>query len=764
MLSFQLKSRLVSILPIVVIIAFYLPLYAQLLFSNSNVLVLTDITVPQLGTRQNLDFFVSTWHSQNFGAYGTTPLITVIMYLFLSLFNNPAFSQRFIAFAPMFLSSITMYLFLANTKLVKSTVVRTLASIFYGVNFLVLGGLSATSLMYTYAAIPVILLFAFRLFTNKSKLLFNVLGLSFSMVLASLINIEASIQVALIVFPLVIALFVVRLSKREGSLRYILGLVIALIASFVVFVVLTLPLSATLQYFFNVAISSFSGKAHSGVPPPAFVLDSVWYKQTFPSIVSPLLSLTSPSPTNLAEYVGLLIPLVILVPLFSKEKLKKLVAFPLMITILLCTSIIWIVTYNAAGATSLYYKFFFLQAFVEPPKWFFILVPCLCILIALGLDEIWQWAKLSSLSNIKVGSVRSSLRKLPFKSVAALLLIILVSLSIVLSDNFVLLNVGSTVAPQINLSTQGGPHNEPNYVPSYLLQLGNMFNAMRDTDGYFRVMWLPTDDYIKQALGVFDPSDNLFPPINQSGYLFTYITNIVGEMQNNTKTNLGKQLGALSIKYLVVLKSINQTMPIGIWYYGPIPQFIIGSPADFIQVLSKQDDLTVVNETSDYVVFENQDFIPMITSYNATVSELSQPTPSNLTLEPSSATIRVTGMSPYYYPSEYAVSVTSEYPVSLVLGQNYDPGWTAYAVDENGVRQDLTHFEANGWDNGFYVNETGSYTVEIVFSQQASYNFTLSIWEIASLLLASLFVLSALLPKRFAQKIKRSIILRKKDG
>jgi hypothetical protein len=64
-------------------------------------------------------------------------------------------------------------------------------------------------------------------------------------------------------------------------------------------------------------------------------------------------------------------------------------------------------------------------------------------------------------------------------------------------------------------------------------------------------------------------------------------------------------------------------------------------------------------------------------------------------------------------PVEYQVKVSSKAPFFLVLNQAYNAGWKAFIGD-----QQLTHFEANFYANGYYVPVTGNFTVSLVYSGQ----------------------------------------------
>jgi hypothetical protein len=603
--------------------------------------------------------------------------------------------------------------------------------------------------MYTYAAIPLITLFLYRIVVNKSGLFVNSLGLSFSLMFATLINIQAPIVAAFILAPVAIALIITGLLEKKYSLRYVALIFLSLGLAFLLYILITLPVSSF--YYSRILSSGISGITRAtSAPNYQFILNNSWYKSTFPNILSPLLTLSSPSPASIAGYLGFLIPLIIILPLFSKDKTHRIVTFALMVPVIVSTALIGLIIAWNSLATVIYEHLFFFQALVEPTKWYYILAFPLCILTALGLEDILHYLALSRSHHKKIKNLQP---------LFAGVLIILISTSVISSNNFVLFNLKGVVAPQSSISGQGGSHEVPSYIPSYLIQIGNMFNLLREQEGQFRVLWLPTENVVISALNVVDPSGIIFPPENE--YLYQTLYSTISDLSN--MTDLGDQLAPLTIKYIVILKDINQTMPIGIWYYEFVPQFIIGNPSDFIQALSMQKDLELINNTSDYAIFENKAFIPMVSAYIREPNALNQSTNVYLTFEDYHYPVEISSMNPPYYPSEYTIEISSGQPISLVLSQNYDPSWHAYLFGINGVEYELTHFQAFGWANGFYSNYTGPYKVEIVFGEQSTVNLMFEIWIVAFSVTAITFVSLILFPSTLRSRFKKPLLSRRTE-
>nr|MDO8135730.1 hypothetical protein [Candidatus Njordarchaeum guaymaensis] len=95
-------------------------------------------------------------------------------------------------------------------------------------------------------------------------------------------------------------------------------------------------------------------------------------------------------------------------------------------------------------------------------------------------------------------------------------------------------------------------------------------------------------------------------------------------------------------------------------------------------------------------------------------------------------------------PDMYVVHVDqSMSPFIVILGQNYDPFWEGYVV-RNGSKREILHrhFLVNWFANGWYVNETGRFDVELCYSPTKLYSFGRSV----SLMTLMISFLMAILP------------------
>ena len=93
-------------------------------------------------------------------------------------------------------------------------------------------------------------------------------------------------------------------------------------------------------------------------------------------------------------------------------------------------------------------------------------------------------------------------------------------------------------------------------------------------------------------------------------------------------------------------------------------------------------------------------------------------------------------------PTDYIVHIyNSSSPFALMLKQTYNKDWQAKLLSSGAIL--IQHFEADSYANGWIVNKTGNFTIELSFSQQKIYNFTGYISIISLLFSLLLLMLSA---------------------
>ena len=872
-LSDRIHTHFTIILCFIVVIVFFIPIFWELFFANPNLMPrLVDSMGTKVDSKKYLHLFVSAWEPSRFGRPSAQPLIAPLLFLVQEYFiQDIILLHRIVNFSPLLFASIGMFLFLHDTELIRNPLLCAVVSIIYGINWMTLQEIS-TILKLVYAFTPFAMTFFYRIFSRKKGLWYNCLGLALSLTLASLTNIQAPFLVAIASFPFFAALLACPAMRRRSLVHVFLGLGLSLVLYFL----MMLPVSVI--YVRNILFPNLGGLSlfishlyYIHIP------NASAYMQFYPQISSSFLLLSSPTITNFIELMGLTTLILILLPLCSNGKFKKVYAYSTLIFILIISEFINAIIARNEIVPILYSNFFLLKSLVEPGKWWYVITPNLCLLLGLGLDEA-----LRCVSNKRTRAritVRGKIRNLNIhvKRILAIILVLVVLLSVLLSHNFLLLNIESVVSPKKSISSQGGWHEIPSYFPEYFWEVGQKIGEVRREDGPFRVLWLPQEGFVGATL---EPADSYTLFAAQNPYLDQYLMDLVGRMrataspivvsqrwedllvstdnyessmvidldmyfsdetmlnivhvgeyvypyvhtgymfrvnalsdyfdaqilridpeawtyigtgtENRTMTsladkkvhvriliqdthfeihlngtrmvfadddtyklsgplalisergssyvekiavngfpldfrdlpsrvgNLGTLLAPLNVRYAVVFKNINQTMDIGIWYggEGKFPQYIIGKPETFVRVLGKQEDLELISETSNYVIYENKVFIPMVAAYSPLPNSLNDTSNAfPFVIKETEAIVKVLSMNPYYSPSEYVIEADVTQPVALVLGQRYNPFWQAYIVDSKGTKHKLQHFEALGWANGFLLNQEGKFKVVITFEE-----------------------------------------------
>jgi hypothetical protein len=72
-------------------------------------------------------------------------------------------------------------------------------------------------------------------------------------------------------------------------------------------------------------------------------------------------------------------------------------------------------------------------------------------------------------------------------------------------------------------------------------------------------------------------------------------------------------------------------------------------------------------------------------------------------------------------PTKYAIHINTNHPVFIMLNQNFHESWVALV---NGLRvPDQFHFIANGYQNSWYINKTGSLDIILEFQPQEWFHY-----------------------------------------
>lgn len=219
----------------------------------------------------------------------------------------------------------------------------------------------------------------------------------------------------------------------------------------------------------------------------------------------------------------------------------------------------------------------------------------------------------------------------------------------------------------------------------------NWTNAVNANDNYFVLYW-PIGGNIEiennstfnaTYEGISNPiyKINSIPFVNEIEGPFNY--SLQSLFNNNSQ--IAKQWGLMSIKYIVVLTNTST-------------DYTWNSLSD---KLRNQTGINEVAKLPGIIVFEDEYAMPIIYSNTTNL---------NIT---------------YHDPTNYKVSANSTTPFYIIFNQIYDSDWTLFV---NGKELPNTaHIKINDFFNGWYVNSTGPSTLDLYYKEQSTYIITLVI-------------------------------------
>jgi hypothetical protein len=199
--------------------------------------------------------------------------------------------------------------------------------------------------------------------------------------------------------------------------------------------------------------------------------------------------------------------------------------------------------------------------------------------------------------------------------------------------------------------------------------------------------------------------------------------------------SLGKMLSLLNVKYLLIHDDSDSALvhDHAFWVYAPndqlksllrsdksmVPDAVFGNLTFYRNLDWKQSQ---VYGTASYQSTSQNDTELLQTAQQTpndtgTVIFASQQTIQGIGLGPLANLNHQTTTGLTYQrlsSTSYTVNVDAQAPFFLVLSESYEPNWSATAKGLE-IQQ---HFVANGYANGWYVNQTGKLTITIEFVAQ----------------------------------------------
>lgn len=142
---------------------------------------------------------------------------------------------------------------------------------------------------------------------------------------------------------------------------------------------------------------------------------------------------------------------------------------------------------------------------------------------------------------------------------------------------------------------------EPTTKPS-VIEAATWIDAHRKEEGFFRTLWLPVDDELYDSLRWLDrykfTADPITDPAGASYVKETWNSLLLGET-----THVGSLLGLASVKYVIL--ALESSYRNGLHMQG--------DPRDLAKILNEQQDLELVVNNTNYLIYKNREFQPQVT-------------------------------------------------------------------------------------------------------------------------------------------------------
>lgn len=242
-------------------------------------------------------------------------------------------------------------------------------------------------------------------------------------------------------------------------------------------------------------------------------------------------------------------------------------------------------------------------------------------------------------------------------------------------------------------------------------------NVVAADDEYF-VLYVP----LSPNPQIMNTSYFSLPFEGVNGGVFTQINNLPYVSFSNTTlllndlvkgdSQVGEIWGSYSIKYIVVYTNVQSAY----------------NMTDLINRLSKQSGIVKVASLPDVVVYKNEYAKPVIYTNSP------------------NATTQIT----YNDPSSYKVLANSTSPYLLVLNQVFASGWIA-SVNGTALPNEAHLKDDNGF-NSWYINYTGTMTIDIYYEPQTIYFMSTIVSTIVLVVIVLYLVLATVKDVRRAHR------------
>lgn len=586
------RNDLARVIAAILVISFFAFLYRGLfiecMFSFGDLRAFTS-------SWYSVERYVLAWQPEGLGNSEARPIGEFILGALLLLTDKGWLVQRLALLALLPLSLLTMWKFLGLVT--ESMVGRLIGSFLYSVNPLTLQEFSNGSigLLTVYAALPIITSsFIISIVSGRKRGYFS-FGLSVS--IASIFYPHTSLFIALPIVLVFAFVYAVRSSKRLIITRRIFY---ALLAGMSMYFLLLLPSAIGLIQDYLVSAPAL----------PSLIGADVHYTYSESSLINlaRLLGVAwSGTTLNTLGYLGLSMfgLSTLIIPLFAfsgaglviyQRKIENPIGLGC-ITLTVC--VIAFAQLTEVGLTIFAFENIPLMAqYRSPVKLVYILSFAYAPLIAVTGSQI---ERLCGFTRARVAS-RAHLSR----TLAALFILAIVGTGTVIG---ILPFLDGTLALE---KTRGSEI----YLPERYVYLGRTFGKLRNSVGFFRVLWLPLDYENSIRIGAVDEYAFMMPGgaelRGQRYSSLDFFERALCAIANGKLGEGAKLLGLANVKYVAIDKLSN-------WNGGPQmlgSYYLVGEPHELEHAFNESVQFKRLGNWFDFVIMENEEFVPHLETFD----------------------------------------------------------------------------------------------------------------------------------------------------
>ncbi|HWQ96114.1 MAG TPA: hypothetical protein VN368_01955, partial [Candidatus Methylomirabilis sp.] len=605
----NLKERFPFLFFVILIIGIFGYSYRELFHWE---MIATADLVPWFPTASEAyQSFYSTWSSRYFG--GTSPLAPsefIVQASLIALTGNAAMAQRIFYLSLLPLSAITMYLFLKYYT--KYNAARIIISIAYALNGITIAWFLAGGYPYlvTHITFPLLMLYLIKSLEEKEKRAFNILV--FTGILGFISSFYMYMYMLVWFGPFLIIFFIFEILSRRDS-RYTFKTILLFLCSFGILALLLSPIIVNqlimLSNYFTEPTKTFG--LHVGYPS-GYLSQSI--KDNFSSEYTVIMF------NNFSPFLWIFT----FFSMFIKDKRRHYLGALLIATLIFLFSRMIML----GQIYDWFDNFPILFTLRSPSRLAFMIAWAFFLMMAILVDTWEKWALIDS-DNAKDYSNRGSLQKywanLSNKGRTVIFYTVICAIIIPSSIIYLTSDINYPFSDPYNNSVRFFSSGmDPSIqdigeINPVFDDVHNWLVIHRQNEGFFRTAWIPSERLMVGKILL------RYDPITMSGsnhFDHVFLT-LMPFIQGWTE-NAGKLFSYSNVKYVIVYLEKFKWEGMQNYYTGsprfsfqnPFGSSPTGAPEEYIALLNKQKDLKLIHNESNFMIYENLNFLPHITVYN----------------------------------------------------------------------------------------------------------------------------------------------------